>query len=83
MPLKLGWGEEENTEFYKEKSELSTNNQQEYIITACDFNAKVSNVPIKGVTGTNEEAIINQNGKLLTNFADFSDMRTTNAFFKQ
>jgi hypothetical protein len=41
----------------------------------------LDNNPIKAVMGTDGKAILNQNGKLLIDFAAFSDMRITNTFF--
>jgi hypothetical protein len=52
------------------------------MIIAGDFNARVGNKPVKGVMGTNGEAILNQNCKVLIDFAAFNDMRITNIFFK-
>lgn len=77
-------GRKGNTEeFYKElQKHLLTVNNNDYMIIAGDFNARVGNKPVKGVMGTNGEAILSQNCKVSIDFAAFNDMRITNTFFK-
>jgi len=78
--------EEEKTgqteEFYEtlqdQIDKLSKNN---CIVVAGDYNARVGNIPIDGILGTNCEFTTNSNGHKLKEFASVNELKITNTFF--
>jgi hypothetical protein len=48
-----------------------TLNKNDYLIAWGDFSAHTSNNPIEDILGTNGETVLNENGKMLINFAVF------------
>ncbi|PSN41135.1 hypothetical protein C0J52_05209 [Blattella germanica] len=49
---------------------------------AGDLNARVGNVPIQNVVGTNGERTKNRNGNRLIDFASYNELKILNTFFK-
>ena len=47
------------------------------------MNASVGNNRVANIVGTNGEATLNSNGRKLIDFRTFSNLKTTNTFFKQ
>ena len=58
-------------------------NKTDHIVIAGDLNARVGKSPIPNVCGTYGEETINENGKVLRNFATFNELKLTNTFFKK
>jgi hypothetical protein len=74
---------EETQEFYETfQDQKDQINKNDYIIVAGYYNAKVGNVPIDGILGTNGEIAINNNGHKLKEFASVNELKITNTFFR-
>ena len=75
---------EQTEEFYEtlqdQVDKISKNN---YIVVAGDYNARVGNIPIDGIFGTNGEITTNSNGHKLMEFASVNKLKITNTFFRQ
>jgi hypothetical protein len=70
---------EESTELYIIlQSHLNTINRNYYLILGGDFNTHVGNSPVENTLGTNRENVLNENGKMMINFA----LWTRNSFFR-
>ena len=51
-----------------------------FIVVAGDYNARVGNIPIDGILGTNGEITTNSNGHKLKEFASVNELKITNTF---
>lgn len=75
---------EESEKFYNSLQEtLEKINKNDYMIIGGDLNARIGNRPIEGVVGTNGESTLNENGKLLREFATHNRLKITNSFFRK
>lgn len=73
---------EEAAEFYEDLQTVVNNiNPNDYLVIAGDLNARIGNKPIQNVMGKHGEITLNNNGKLLINFANFNSLKITNSFF--
>lgn len=74
---------EDTNEFYDQlQTILDKTNKNDYIIIAGDLNARIGNIPIGKIIGTNGEPTININGNILRNFALYNTLKITNTFFR-
>lgn len=74
---------DESIEFYEHlQKHINSVRKTDYIAICGDFNARVGKTPIERILGTNGETILNENGKMLQNFAVFNEYKITNSFFR-
>jgi len=57
-------------------------NKNDYIVIARDYNARVGNIPIDRILGTNCEITTNSNGHKLKQFASVNELKIMNTFFR-
>ncbi|PSN40356.1 Craniofacial development protein 2 [Blattella germanica] len=75
--------DKESKIFYQNLQEvLDKTNKNDIIMLAGDLNARVGNVPIQNVVGTNGEITKNINGNRLIDFASYNELKILNTFFK-
>jgi endonuclease/exonuclease/phosphatase family metal-dependent hydrolase len=73
----------ETTEFYDEIQEvIDKANKKDHLIIAGDFNARIGNQPVGGCIGSGGEPTTNNNGRLLTDFCIFNNLKITHSFFR-
>ena len=58
-------------------------NRNDYINFIGDINARVGNNRLIYIVGTNEEAILNNNGRKLMDFCTFNNLKIMNTFLAQ
>jgi len=75
-------GKTEQTEDIYEtlQNQIDKINKNNYIIVAGDYNARVENIPIYGIMGTNSEITANNNGQKLKESASVNELKITNTF---
>jgi len=56
--------------------------KKDYIVVAGDYNARVGNIPIDGILGTNGEITTNSNRHKLKEFASVNELKIKNTFFR-
>ena len=72
---------EQTEEFYETlQDHIDKISKKDYIVVVGDYNAKVGNIPIDGIFGTNGEITTNSNGHNLKEFASISELKITNTF---
>jgi hypothetical protein len=57
-------------------------NKNDYILMMGDLNARTGNTKVMKIIGTNGEPTVNSNGRKLTDFCIYNNMRIMNSFFK-
>jgi len=57
-------------------------NRNEYIKLIGDMNVRVGNNTVFNIVGTNGEATLNNNGRKLTDFCTFNNLKIMNTFLK-
>ena len=73
---------EQTEEFYETlQDHVDKINKSDYIIVAGDYNARVGNIPIDGILGTNGEITINNNGHILKEFASVLIVRRAKLYY--
>jgi len=77
-------GKTEHTEELHEnlQDQIDKISKNDYIVVAGDYNARVGNIPIDGILGTNGEITTNSNGHELKEFASVNELKITNTFFR-
>jgi len=71
---------EQTEEFYETlQNQIHKISKNDYIVVAGDYNARVGNIAIDGILGTNGE-ITNSNGHKLKEFASVNELKITNIF---
>ena len=65
------------------QKEVDISVKTDHLITSRDLNARVGNVPILGVIGSQGERTINENGNTLRTFVNFNKLKMTNSFFQK
>ena len=74
---------EQTEEFYETlQDRIDKISAKDYIVAAGDYNARVGNIPIDGILGTNDEITTNSNGHKLKEFASVYELKITNTFFR-
>jgi len=74
---------EQIEEFYETlQDQIDKISKNDYIVVAGDYNARVRNIPIDGILGTNCEITTNSNGHKLKEFASVNELKITNTFFQ-
>jgi len=74
---------EQTEEFYETfQDQIDKISKNDYIFIAGDYNARVGNIPIDGIVGTNGEITTNSNGHKLKEFASVNELRVTSTFFR-
>ena len=74
---------EKTEEFYETlQDQVDKISKNDYIVVAGDYNARVGNIPIDGILGTNGEITTNSNGHRLNEFLSVNDLKITNTFFR-
>jgi len=74
---------EQTEEFYETlQDQVDKISKNEYIAFAGDYNARVGNIHIDGILGTNGEITTNSNGHKLKEFASVNEFKITNTFFR-
>ena len=81
------WPEEGKTkqteEFYETlRDQTDIISKSDYIVVTRDYIARVGNIPIDGILGTNGEITTNSNGHRLKEFASVNEFKITNTFFR-
>ena len=75
--------DELNEEFYETLQKiLDKVNKNDYIMLMGDTNARVGNIRLADIVGTNGEATLNSNDRKLIDFCTFNNLKTINTFFK-
>jgi exonuclease III len=75
--------QELSDEFYEQlQNILEKTNKNDYILMMGDLNARIGNITIMKIVGTDGEPTVNNNGKKLMDFCTFNNMRIMNSFFK-
>ena len=72
----------EQTEKFYETLQDQIDKISKNIVVAGDYNARVGNIPIDGILGTNTEITTNSNGHKLKEFASVNELKITNTFFR-
>ena len=77
-------GKTEQTEEFYETLQDQTDkiSKNDYIVFAGDYNARVGNIPIDGILGTNGEITTNSNGHKVKEFASVNELKITNTDIK-
>lgn len=77
-------GKRDESEAFYDKLQQYINriNKNDYIIIGGDFNARIGREKFENIIGTNGENCLNQNGKMLRDFACYNNLRIMNSFFK-
>ena len=75
-------GKTEQTEEFYETLQDQIDKISKNIVVAGDYNARVGNIPIDGILGTNTEITTNSNGHKLKEFASVNELKITNTFFR-
>ena len=74
---------EQTEEFYKTlQDQMDKISKNDCIVVAGDYNARVGNIPIVGILGTNGEITSKSNGHKLKEFASVNELKITNTFFR-
>ena len=74
---------EQTEEFYETlQDQVDTISKNNYIVVAGDYNARVGNIPIDGILGTNGEITTKSNGQKLKEFESVNELKITNTFFR-
>jgi len=74
---------EQTEEFYEPlQDQIDKINKNDYIIVARDYNARVGNILIDRILGTNGEITTNNNGHKLKEFALVNELKKMNTFFR-
>jgi len=74
---------EQTEEFYETlQGQIDKMSKNDYIVVARDYNARVRNIPIDEILGTNGEITTNGNGHKLKEFASANGLKITNIFFR-
>jgi len=74
---------EQTEEFYETlQDQIDKINKNDYIVAVGNYNARVGNIPIDGILGTNGEITTNSNGHKLKEFASANELKITNTFFR-
>jgi len=77
------WNTEKIEEFYETlQDQIDKISKNDYIVVARDYNARVGNIPIDGILGTNGEITTKNNGHKLKEFASVNGLQITNIFFR-
>jgi len=75
---------EQANEFYEPlQDQIDKISKNDYIVFAGDYNARVRNIPIDGILGTNGEITADSSGHKLKEFISVSELKITNAFFRR
>jgi len=74
---------EQTEEFYETlQDQIDKISKNDYIVVAGDYNARVGNIPVDGILGTNGEITANSNGNKLKEFASVNELKIKNTFFR-
>ena len=74
---------EQTEEFYETlQDQIDKISKNDYIVVARDYNARVGNIPIDGILGTNGEITTKSSGHKLKEFASVNELKITNTFFR-
>jgi len=75
---------EQTDEFYGTfQDQIDKISKNDYIVVAGDYNARVGNVPVDGILGTNGEITAKSNIHKLTEFASVNELKITKTFFRR
>jgi len=75
---------EQTEEFYETlQDQIDKISKNDYIVIAGDYNARVGNIRIDRILGTNGEITTNSNGHRLKDFASVNELKIMNTFFRQ
>ena len=67
---------EQTEEFYETlQDQIDKKGKIDYLVVAGDYNARVGNIPIDGILGTNGEITTKSNGHKLKEFAPVSELK--------
>jgi len=73
---------EQTEEFYETlQDQVDKISKNDYIVVAGDYNARVGNIPIDKILGTNGEITTKSNGHKLKEFASVNELKIKNIFF--
>ena len=74
---------EQTDEFYETlQDQIDKISKNDYIVAARDYNARVGNIPIDRILGTNDELATDSNGHKLKEFASVNEVKIVNTFFR-
>jgi len=74
---------EQSEEFYEAlQDQIDKISKNDYIVVTGVYNARVGNIPIDGILGTNGEISTKSNGHKLKEFASVNELKITNTFFR-
>jgi len=72
---------EQTEEFYETlQDQIDKISKNDYIVVAGDYNARVGNIPIDGILGTNGEITTNSNGHKLKEYATVNKLKIMKTF---
>jgi len=74
---------EQTEEFYENlQDQIEKISKNDYTVFTGDYNARVGNIHIDEILGTNGEIATNSNGHKLKEFASVNELKITNTFFR-
>jgi len=74
---------EQTEEFYVTLQDQTDKiSKKDYTVVAGDYNARVGNIPVDGILGTNGEITSKSNGQKLKEFAPVNELKATNTLFR-
>ena len=74
---------EQREEFYEAlQDQIDKISKNDYIVVVGDYNARVGNIPIDGILGTNGKITSNNNGQKLKELSSVNELKIANTFFR-